>query len=222
MSTSGSPRRPDPLTEIVLCPTTGRAPNAAPPPAQFSRSRAAAAMSRSRSAILDGARRAVAADGTKITMAQVATEAGVAKATLYNHFRTREEVLQALMVAEIEQLISELGHLELAQALTRAGEILSDHPLLDALGAEDGTTLAALARIDVRSSGWMLVASATESLLNRSGRRGAPTVLRWLSSFVLAPADSADIAADVDVLVAGLPPRQVDAISDVLRPARRA
>jgi AcrR family transcriptional regulator len=179
-------------------------------------------MSRSRSAILDGARRAVAADGTKITMAQVATEAGVAKATLYNHFRTREEVLQALMVAEIEQLISELGHLELAQALTRAGEILSDHPLLDALGAEDGTTLAALARIDVRSPGWMLVASATESLLNRSGRRGAPTVLRWLSSFVLAPADSADIAADVDVLVAGLPPRQVDAISDVLRPARRA
>jgi AcrR family transcriptional regulator len=206
----------------LLRPTTVRPADIAAPAAQVARSRAAAAMSRSRAAILAGARRAIAADGTKITMAQVAIEAGVAKATLYNHFRTREEVLRAVMVDEIDQLIGELGHLELAQALTRAAEILSEHPLLEALGAEDTTTLAALARIDVRSPGWVLVATATESLLNRSGRRGTPTVLRWLSSFVLAPADSADIAADVDVLVAGLPPRQVDAISDVPRRARRA
>jgi AcrR family transcriptional regulator len=179
-------------------------------------------MSRSRAAILDGARQAVEANGTKITMTQVATAAGVAKATLYNHFRTREDVLHALIVDEVESLVRELGHLDLSDALTRAATILSDHPLLEALGADDASTLAALARVDVRSAGWGLVAAATENLLNLAGRRGTPTVLRWLSSFVLAPAEIADIEADVDVLVAGLPPRQIDTISDVLRTSRRA
>ena len=32
--------------------------------------------------------------GTKITMSQIAANAGVAKATLYNHFRTRDAVLE--------------------------------------------------------------------------------------------------------------------------------
>jgi hypothetical protein len=31
-------------------------------------------------------------------------------------------------------------------------------------------------------------------------------VLRWLSSFIIAPADEIDIAADVAVLLSGLPP----------------
>jgi len=224
MNSAEPSRRRDPLTEILLCPTTGVAVDIAPAVVRpdYARSRAATAMSRSRAAILDGARRSVEANGTKITMSQVATAAGVAKATLYNHFRTREDVLRALIVDEVESLVGELGHLELADALTRAAIILSEHPLLEALGADDATTLAELARVDVRSAGWGLVAGATENLLNRSARRGTPTVLRWLSSFLLAPADFADIRADVEVLVAGLPPRNVDTISDVLATSRRA
>jgi hypothetical protein len=50
------------------------------------------------------------------------------------------------------------------------------------------------------------VAHAVEQLLRRSGRTGTPTVLRWLSSFIIAPAEEIDIAADVEVLIAGLPP----------------
>ena len=68
------------------------------------------------------------------------------------------------------------------------------------------TALAVLARIDVGSAGWARVAQATERLLSTHGRRGMPTVLRWLSSFIIVPADAVDIAADVEVLVAGLPP----------------
>lgn len=179
-------------------------------------------MLRSRTAILDGARRAVEVSGTKITMAQVAAAAGVAKATLYNHFRARDQVLLALMVDEIDRAVAAIAHLELADALTQAALLVSEHPLLEALAAEDTATLAALARVDVRSDGWIRVAEATESLLNRSGRWGTPTVLRWLSSLVIAPADERDIAADVEVLVAGLPFRPVDSISDVLRPAKGA
>ena len=62
------------------------------------RTRAGNAMNRTRAALLDGARRAVEMSGTKITMAQVAASAGVAKATLYNHFRTRDAVLSALVL----------------------------------------------------------------------------------------------------------------------------
>lgn len=162
-------------------------------------------MARSRTAILDGARQAVAADGVKITMAQVATTAGVAKATLYNHFRTREDVLTALLMDELQGVAGSLAGLELDEALTKAATAVSEHPLLEALGGQDLTPLAALARVDVRAPGWALVAEAVERMLVGAGRGGTPTVLRWLSSFVIAPAEDRDIAGDVVVLLAGLP-----------------
>jgi AcrR family transcriptional regulator len=170
--------------------------------------RAGNVAARSRAAILDGARRAVALDGTRISMAQVATAAGVAKATLYNHFRTREDLLQALLLDEIERLITMLAHRDLSSALIRAATAVSENPWLEALGGDDTATLAMLARVDVRAAGWSLVAQATEGLLSRHGRSGTPTVLRWLSSFVVAPADEQDIVDDVAILHAGLPYRK--------------
>jgi len=216
MSSHGAsprPRRPDPLVDIVLCPTTGRAVPTAPPatgdgavePTAPTVPRGGVA-NRSRAAILDGARAAVLANGTSITMAQIAARAGVAKATLYNHYRAREDVLAELLLVEIDQLIASVAHLPLPVALTRAAIAVSEHPLLEALGDNDSAALSVLARVDVRAAGWGRVAQATERLLARRGRRGTPTVLRWLASFVIAPADPDDIAADVSVLVAGLPP----------------
>jgi AcrR family transcriptional regulator len=208
-------RRTDPLTDILLRPTTtgslsaaaiSRARELGQQPSDLP-NRAGNALARSRSAILAGAGRAVEVSGTRLSMAQVAAAAGVAKATLYNHFRTREDVLSSLMIAEIDRLIGEVAHLDLPEALSRAALAVSEHPLLEALGGEDTATLAFLARVDVRSIGWKRVAEATDAMLSRTGRRGTPTVLRWLSSFVTAPAEEPDIAADVAVLIAGLPPR---------------
>jgi AcrR family transcriptional regulator len=163
-------------------------------------------LARSRSAILAGAGRAVEVNGTRVSMAQIAAAGGVAKATLYNHFRSREDVLNALLIAEIDRLIGEVAHLRLPDALTKAAIAVSNHPLLESLGGEDTATLAVLARVDIRTAGWLRVAEATEAMLSRSGRRGGPMVLRWLSSFLTAPAEEDDIRADVEVLVAGLPP----------------
>jgi AcrR family transcriptional regulator len=213
---SASPdRRSDPLTEILLRPTTSAsatpairararalADRSVPP-----RSAASSAMARNRAAILAGAGRAVEISGTKVSMAQFATAAGVAKGTLYNHFRTREEVLVGLLLGEIDRLISEIAHLPLADALIRAASAVSDHPLLEALGGDDFSTLAVLARVDVRTAGWGRVATAVDAILSRADLGGTSTVLRWLSSFITAPADLADIEADVAILVAGLPPR---------------
>jgi len=211
MSPQGSVPRRDPLTEIVLCPTTGQ-PQPGPwtepvlPTGYQPGSSRAAAGRRSRAVIIDGARKAIQASGARLTMAEIATRAGVAKATLYNHFRTREEVLAALLLAEIDDLIAAVSHLRLADALVTAALAVSDQPLLEALGEQDGSALAVLARVDVRSAGWARVAQATDRLLASNGRRGTPTVLRWLSSFVIAPAEVDDIVADAMILVAGLPP----------------
>jgi len=225
MKHSPQPRQ-DPLTDVLLRPTAvaasvgdaplrraasqrsgvvGAASVGEPVPAKPADGcRGGAAMARSRSAILQGARRTIELSGTKITMANVAAASGVAKATLYNHFRTREDLLGAVLIDEVDRLVAAIGPLDLVSALAYAATAVSEHPLLEALG-NDPAILAELARVDVGSVGWAHVAEATDKVLNRAGRGGTPTVLRWLSSFVIAPGDERDIASDVAVLETGLP-----------------
>ncbi|UQX86752.1 TetR family transcriptional regulator [Jatrophihabitans telluris] len=203
--------RHDPLVEILLTPTTGLPVrpdpvDEAPVPLGSPPARMSSPMARTRGAILAGAGRAVSVSGTQISMTQIAAAAGVAKATLYNHFRTRDDVLAALLLVEVDQLIRQVGHLELTDALLQAALAISEHPMLEALGGEDTALLAVFARVDVRSPGWRQAAEAVAAVLNRAGRRGAPTVLRWLASFITGPADLEDIRSDVSILVAGLPP----------------
>ena len=65
-----------------------------PVPERSPRSRAGNAMGRTRAAALDGARRVIAEHGLrKATMGDVAVRGGLAKATLYNHFRTKDELV---------------------------------------------------------------------------------------------------------------------------------
>jgi len=153
----------DPLFDTLFRPTaqSPQMASAAPVRAAGTRSRAGNAMNRTRAALLEGARRAVQINATKITMAQVASGAGVAKATLYNHFRTREAVLSALLAEEVNVLVEGLADRPLAGALSEAASSLSD------------------------------------------------IVLRWLASHIMTPASGAAIAADVDILLTGLPARPV-------------
>src|SRR6266487_1406018 len=109
----------DPLFDTLFRPTapSPQMASAAPVRPAGTRSRAGNAMNRTRAALLEGARRAVEVNGTKITMGQVAAGAGVAKATLYNHFRTREAVLSALLADEVSRLVDQAAGHQLAEAL---------------------------------------------------------------------------------------------------------
>lgn len=196
---------PDPLFDTLFRSTAPSVLSAPPKREPGTRSRAGNAMGRTRAALLDGARRAVETNGTKITMSQVAVAGGVAKATLYNHFRTREAVLEALLLDEVEHLITAHADLPLADALAGAAGTLSAHPALRALARIEPGTLAALGRIELRATGWQKAHAAVEALLGKGGRAGAETVLRWLASYLLSPAPAASIAADLAVLIAGLP-----------------
>ena len=75
-------------------------------------------MGRTRLGLLAGAARAFAEHGLRrSTMQSIAAAAGVAKATLYNHFRTKDEVTAALLAAELERLTARTAELPLEQAL---------------------------------------------------------------------------------------------------------
>ncbi|HET6878043.1 MAG TPA: TetR family transcriptional regulator [Jatrophihabitans sp.] len=198
-----------PLFDTLFRPTTLSPTSASAPPvrAPGTRSRAGNAMNRTRAALLAGAARAVEVSGTKITMAQVAAAAGVAKATLYNHFRTREAVLAALVVEQVSGLVEAQSGKPLDTALADAADALAQHPIRRALAALEPAALAQLGRIDDQAEGWQAARRSVDAALTAAGLGGTGTVLRWLASFLLSPAPRAAIDADVAILLAGLPAR---------------
>jgi AcrR family transcriptional regulator len=197
----------DPLFDTLFRPTTVPAAIASAAPVRIAgtRSRAGNAMNRTRAALLEGTRRAVAISGTKITMSQVATASGVAKATLYNHFRTREALLSALVVDEVSALVESCASLSLADALATAANALAEHPLLRTLVRLEPATVAELGRIDFESEAWRMARNAVAAAVAGESRGGADLVLRWLSSYLLTPANPESIAADLAILLAALP-----------------
>jgi AcrR family transcriptional regulator len=197
----------NPLFDTLFRPTVIAPDIASAPPVRAPgvRSRAGNAMSRTRAALMAGAARAVEISGTKITMSQVAAAAGVAKATLYNHFRTREAVLDALVAAEVEGLVDEFGHLPAVEALSGAATAISRHPLRHALARIEPQTLAALGRIDDAAEPWRRARGAVEAALGPDLSQGTDLVLRWLASFVLSPESRVEMAeAEARVLLSGL------------------
>ena len=149
MSSPGSPLFDTLFRPTTLTPTSA---SAAPVRAPGTRTRAGNAMHRTRAALLSGAARAVELSGTKITMAQVAAAGGVAKATLYNHFRTREAVLAALVLDQVDAVVAAQEGKPLEAALTDAAKQISLHPVRRALARLEPAVLAGLGG-DRRSRG---------------------------------------------------------------------
>ncbi len=212
----------NPLIDTLFRPTAA-APSiasAAPVRAKGTHSRAGNAMNRTRAALLSGAARAVETSGTKITMAQVATAAGVAKATLYNHFRTREAVLSALLLHQVTAIVDEQAGKPLETALADAAAAIGQHPVRRGLARVEPATLAAIGCIDTSAQAWQDARAGVAAALARADRGGTDTVLRWLASYLLSPGGAASITADVAVLVAGLPVLDSGVPTvDVARPA---
>lgn len=197
----------DPLFDTLFRPTTlsPLIASAAPVRQKGTHTRAGNAMNRTRAALLAGAARAVEVSGTKITMAQVAAAAGVAKATLYNHFRTREAVLAALLDHQVDTIIDGLAGKPLGDALVDTATAIATNPVRRGLARVEPAVLAAIGRIDDSADGWKRTRAAVSTVLAAAGRDGADTVLRWLASYVLSEAGPESIARDVAVLLAGLP-----------------
>jgi AcrR family transcriptional regulator len=169
-------------------------PSAAPVRERGLHSRAGNAMARTRSAVLDGTVRAVEKHGARrTTMADIAMLAGVAKGTLYNHFRTKEAVYAAAVDAAVRSLGAECAVVageDLVEALVLAADRIGTDPALRRVAAEEPAVLAALVTV-ADDGAWVAVRAAVADVLAAAGV-GSDTarlelVVRWLVSFVATP-----------------------------------
>jgi AcrR family transcriptional regulator len=145
-------------------------------------------MGRTRLGLLAGAARAFAEQGVRrSTMQSVAAAAGVAKATLYNHFRTKDDVVAALLAAELDRLTAQVAALPLEQALGALSDELGAHPVLRRLADAEPDVLTSL--LAVGADRWAeLIGRLARAL--RVDADGAELAGRWLLGVVLQPGRS--------------------------------
>lgn len=172
-------------------------------------------MARTRVGLLDATRSALAKYGArKATMGDVATVAGVAKATVYNHFRTRGELLLALADHDVASLLADLAdrteQVGLAPALAAAARTLGEHPVIRRLAEDEPGLLAAVAL--PRGAAHQVWATARQALMAQIATitgpatvaEGSEVVLRWLAAHLLWPGSPPETEAGARILVAGL------------------
>src|ERR1700678_21236 len=92
--------------------------------------RSAAIQDRVAEAILDVAANLLAGGGEPPSMAEIAAAAGVGRATLYRHFPTREQLLQALSIAARDATATRLAEADLdavpvAEAIARVARVVA-------------------------------------------------------------------------------------------------
>ncbi|RBY88206.1 TetR family transcriptional regulator [Blastococcus sp. TBT05-19] len=161
-------------------------------------------MTRTRAGLLDGAARAFAEQGLRrSTMQSIASAAGVAKGTLYNYFRTKDDVARALFSAEIVRLTDVAADLPPDQALVALADELATHPVLRRLAASEPEELAGL--VVLRPERWTELTGWLAGLLGVDDD-AAELAGRWLLGVVLQPGPTTGRR------------RQAAALAAVLRP----
>ena len=169
------------------------------------RTRSGNAMLRTRAALLEAAATCVERHGVRrTTMSDIAATGGVAKATLYNHFRTKDDVLAALVDAQVSALAEACAAVAaekgLAAALGLAAAEIGASPPLRRVATTEPALLAPLA-VPGDARGWQAVHDAVAAVLAAAGVPAGPgqveLVLRWLLSQLLWPVDVASLGADL-------------------------
>ncbi|MFN2539665.1 MAG: TetR/AcrR family transcriptional regulator [Mycobacteriales bacterium] len=176
------------------------------------RARSGNAMGRTRSALLAATAECVARYGIrKTTMVDVASKSGVAKATLYNHFRTKDDVLAAVVEQQVSDLVgacvTTASSSGLVEALAHAAAVLGEHPALRK-AAEGEQQLLAPLMMPSSGRGWQLAREGVAGVLTAGGVPSAAadveTVLRWCVSQLLWPVPRHAARPLAEALVRGL------------------
>lgn len=145
-------------------------------------------MNSTRRGLLEGAARAFAENGLRrSTMQSVAAAAGVAKATLYNHFRTKDEVARELLAVELDRLTGLAVDLPLPEALAALADALGAHPVLRRLAVTEPETLTGL--LAVPDEQWVQLTDRLAGVLGVDAE-DADLAARWLAGVVLHPGRS--------------------------------
>lgn len=170
-------------------------------------------MERSRAAAVVGARRVLAEHGVrKATMGEVALRGGLAKATLYNHVRTKAELL-VLVGADGRTRVQAaaadgLTAGDLAAALNAAATTIATDEVLVGVRLVEPAALLALMEPG-EGPEWAATREAVRCALGAAGRPAGTgvvdLVLRWLLSFALTPGTAEQRSGAAATLAAALP-----------------
>ena len=141
---------------------------------------------RTEEAILSATKELIAASGaSKISMIDISAHSQVARATLYNHFRDKSSVIEALLQAEIGRLIQQMQNVGTpADALEFLSRSVSSDPALAGLRSHDPALLAQLL-IHSEHPLYLDLARAIFSLTQSPSATGL--AMRWLLGQVLQP-----------------------------------
>jgi len=157
---------------------------------------------RSRTAILAGAKIVIGEVGSyESNMIDIAARAQVSRATVYNHFADKEEMMLSLLESEILRLA------DLAKAATSTKDALlvlsreiSGDVALRKMTVTDPTDIAAFITIGAHPL-WTVV---QESLTKIFGLDNSSLVLHWLLGQVASPLTPAESAHQADQLSSAL------------------
>jgi AcrR family transcriptional regulator len=164
-------------------------------------------MGRTRDGLLDGALSSIERDGLRhLTMSSICIRSGVAKATLYNHFRTKPDVMAALVAREVDRVAgvalgaSRRG--DLVEALeAAAASVVSFRPGRQVALDEPGALVALLTVGD--GPGWAHARERAAEVLDVDvAHPVVELAILWLASLLLAPSEPQSRRATASLLAA--------------------
>ena len=157
-----------------------------------------ALQNRTREAILQGAKSEIAEVGSyESNMVDISTKAQVSRATVYNHFADKEEMILALIESEIERLTELASKAPTPRdALFALSRDISKDPALAKMRETDPVDIA---KFVTRSENplWNL---ALENAMKLFGPTNGNLVLHWLISQIGSPLSEGESSIQADKL----------------------
>ena len=156
---------------------------------------------RSRTAILSGAKIVITEVGSyESNMNDIAARAEVSRATVYNHFSDKEEMMLSLLESEILRLYDMAKKAPTKRdALYALSFGISKDPALRKMVETDPLDIAKFVTATPHPL-WILIKSSFDSLFGES----SGVVLQWLISQVASPLTPAESSKQADQLVRAL------------------
>jgi len=160
-------------------------------------------MERTRSGIVAGARAAIVRDGVRrLSMARVADLGGIAKATVYNHVRSKPQLLALVAHDLLDRVVAvglaaapPGGYLAFSESLVAAARAAAADDVVRAVADREPVVVGKLLRV-VDTDVWDPVRHAISSLATRHDVALTPDrpdlIVRWLITVAVAPVDVDD------------------------------
>jgi len=155
---------------------------------------------RTESAILEGTKNLIAQSGiSNISMIEIADASEVSRATLYNHYRDKNAVLQALVAAEVERLVELADRAGTpADALEVLSREISQDAALASMRVHDSAALIAMMS-HAENPLYLVLAQCIYSATKSEA--GTGLAMRWLLGQVMQPITAKQSREQAELLV---------------------